>query len=172
MNFTIRRLTEDDAADYRAIRLEGLKDSPKSFGDTYEEAKGRPAHVWTRIFDGDRAYFGAFIDEKRAGIINFLPGLGKASAHRGMLLGMYVIPQARRTGCALALVQAVLDHAAATGGKQVHLGVGTHNTAAQRLYEKAGFVRYGTEPRGLVVNGENIDEHLMIRFLDGYDWQP
>ena len=46
------------------------------------------------------------------------------------------------------------------------IAVGDFNIAAQRLYEKAGFARYGTEPNGLIDDGVPVDEHLMVRFLD------
>ena len=45
-------------------------------------------------------------------------------------------------------------------------GVAVGNTPAIRLYQKAGFEIYGTEPRALFVNGRYIDEHMMVRFLD------
>ena len=39
----VRRLTVDDAAAYRTIRLEALLDTPESFGSSYEEEVGLPA---------------------------------------------------------------------------------------------------------------------------------
>ena len=36
------------------------------------------------------------------------------------------------------------------------------NAAAVALYEHLGFVRYGTEPHALRVNGRDFDEHLMV----------
>jgi RimJ/RimL family protein N-acetyltransferase len=63
------------------------------------------------------------------------------------------------------LLEAVLDHAGTTV-KQLHLGVASHNEPALRLYQKAGFVIYGTDPRFQFVNGRYVDEHLMVRFFD------
>jgi RimJ/RimL family protein N-acetyltransferase len=71
----------------------------------------------------------------------------------------------RGTGAALALMEAAVEHARGEV-LQVHLMVGAHNEPATRLYEKAGFTRYGTDPRALYVNGRYIDEHMMVRFLD------
>ena len=45
---------------------------------------------------------------------------------------------------------------------QVHLAVTASNGAAVALYEHLGFIRYGTEPRALKVNGRYLDEHLMV----------
>ena len=171
MTFTVRRLTRDDAADYRAIRLEALQDAPASFGDTYEDAKARPEPYWTALFEGERAIFGAFSGGTLVGIANFMPVADTVSAHRGLLLGMYVSASARGQECGRALVVAVLDHAEANGFLQVHLGVSTHNDAALRLYEAAGFAIYGTEPRGMMIAGAPIDRYLMVKFLDGYEWR-
>ena len=65
----------------------------------------------------------------------------------------------------LALMEAAVEHAR-TEVIQVHLMVGAHNAPAIRLYQKAGFTTYGTDPRCLYVNGRYIDEHMMVRFLD------
>ena len=74
-------------------------------------------------------------------------------------------PALRGTGCALELIETAVDQAR-DEVLQLHLGVGAHNKPAIRLYEKAGFSIYGTEPRSLNVNGRYVDEHLMVRFLD------
>ena len=112
------------------------------------------------------AFFGAVAnDSSVAGLVAFDQARGDKDKHRGWMLQMYVQPESRGTGCATALVDALLEHAK-TRVIQVHLGVGASNTPAIRLYEKAGFVRYGIDPRAFYVNGRFIDDHLMVRFLD------
>ena len=59
------------------------------------------------------------------------------------------------------MVEQVLARAR-TRVEQVHLAVTANNAAAVALYEHLGFVRYGTEPRALRVNGRDLDEHLMV----------
>jgi len=46
--------------------------------------------------------------------------------------------------------------------EQVLPAVTAGNAAAVALYEHLGFVRYGTEPHALRVNGRDFDEHLMV----------
>ncbi len=55
---------------------------------------------------------------------------------------------------------------------QIHLAVTSHNIAARKLYERHGFVRYGTEPRALLVNGQPYDEDHMVLILDDYAISP
>jgi len=165
VSFAVRRLGPGDLGGYKEIRLEALKTSPTAFGASYEGVSGRPDSYFleavTRL-----TIFGALDGERQVGLAAFRQNEGMKDAHRGDLIQMYVRPEARGTGAAMALVQTVIAHAA-TVVEQLHLSVTTDNTPAIRLYEKAGFTIYGTEPRALKVDGRYIDEHLMVRFLEG-----
>ena len=165
MTYTIRRLSADDLAGFRAIRLDALKDSPEAFGSSYEETRAQPDSYFAGFID-KLAVFGAFAGNgEQMGVVAFARRTGVKGQHAGDMISMYVRPEMRGTGCALRLIETLLDHAR---GEviQVHLGVGTYNAPAIRLYQKAGFEIYGTEPRALFVNGRYIDEHQMVRFLD------
>lgn len=164
MSFVIRRLVEADLSGYREIRLESLKAHPEAFGDTYEAAVQRDA---SHFLEGLRrmTIFGASQNERLVGLAAYSRNEGQKTMHRGNLFQMYVRPEARGTGCALELVESVAAYAASEV-KQLHLCVTASNDAAIRLYERAGFHIYGTEPRSLYVDGRYIDEHLMVRFLD------
>ena len=105
------------------------------------------------------------IDSKKEEIMAFGRDEGERESHRGWLMQVYVKPVARGSGCAAALIEAVVAHARREV-IQLHLMVGTHNIPAIRLYERAGFTTYGTDPRCLYVNGHYIDEHMMVRLLD------
>jgi RimJ/RimL family protein N-acetyltransferase len=160
----IRRLSADDLETYRDIRLDALRDSPDAFGMAYEEAETRSDDEFRDLLSR-LAVFGAFIGGRQVGLVAFARLEGLKHQHRGEMVSMYVRPEGRGQGVGLALITAVLDHAR-HHVLQLHLGVGAYNLPAIRLYEKAGFVAYGTEPRALFVDGRFIDEHLMVRFLD------
>jgi len=166
MRFKIRRLTQDDTADYRALRLEALRDLPEAFFDSFKEADARPEGYWTALFEGDFAYFGAFDATNLVGIVHTERKKGEKAAHKSWLYGMYVRADMRGSGCAQALVGAVLDHAKQDGAAQVQLGVSAKNDRARKLYEKAGFVPYGREPRGLKIGDTFVDQVFMVKFLD------
>ncbi len=166
MEFAIRRLTGQEWAEYRDLRLEGLKSAPDAFGSSYEQEVGTTEAQWREKLSGDRAFFGAHAGDQLIGSVNFLRATGVKVEHRGSLLGMYVRPEGRGTGCAAALVKRLIAHARDVGVLQVHLTVGATNLPALRLYQAAGFEIYGTEPRGLMVEQRPIDEHLMVKYLD------
>ena len=111
------------------------------------------------------AVFGAFLEGRIVGMAGFFRESSPKERHKGMLWGMYVIPDARRFRLGAALVQTVLDHAAGEV-EQVRLAVSHGNTAAIGLYERLGFIAYGHEPRALKGPDGYSDDILMVRFLD------
>ncbi|MFZ5550542.1 MAG: GNAT family N-acetyltransferase [Pseudomonadota bacterium] len=169
MNFTIRRLDAADAGAFRALRMRGLVECPLAFAASPEDEAGEPDEaVGARLADrAAGAVYGAFTDDGRlAGVV----GLGRERmrklAHKAVLWGMYVAPEARRRGVAQALVKHLLAEAAMTPGlRQVTLGVHTGNRAARALYESFGFVAWGTEPAAAWVDGAAHDETWMVRVL-------
>ncbi len=165
MDFIIRRLEPEDAPNYRDLRLEALERAPEAFGDSLEEAAERSDSFWRKALSGERAFFGAFIGDRLVATANFLQETAIKLSHRGLLLGVYVTPDARGKGLASALTDTVLDHAR-TRVEQVHLHVGTANHGARKIYEKAGLQLCGTTPRSLLVGGQYIDEHEMVCFFD------
>ena len=169
---TIRVLGADDAQAYQALRLRGLRESPTAFSSSYEEEVGRSAaDVVARVTpaaDGSKCAFGAFVDGALGGIVAFMRPLRPKLEHTSELVGMYVAPEQRRRRLGRALVDAVVEHARRQSGvEQIKLGVNATNDAARRLYQAAGFVRYGVEPNAIRVDGRYYDEELyVLRLVD------
>lgn len=168
----IRQLSSVDAADvadYRAIRLAALKDSPDAFGSTYEAEVGLSTEAFaerlaTTIVLG--AYAGTGSDARIVGMVGFKQQTIAKLAHKGFVWGFYVAPAARGRGVGVALVERIV--AAATGlVQQLTLSVVRGNDAALALYERCGFETYGVEPRALKSTTGYADEVLMVRFLHG-----
>jgi ribosomal protein S18 acetylase RimI-like enzyme len=164
VTYTVRRLTADDVAAYRAIRFEALTDHPEAYASSAESFMARSDEDLAQQL-GRMAFFGVFADGALGGIVAFGQTDGERERHRGWLYQVYVQPRLRGTGAALALLNHAIEHARQSV-LQLHLMVGVHNTPAIRLYLKAGFTTYGTDPRCLLVNGRYIDEHMMVRFFD------
>jgi RimJ/RimL family protein N-acetyltransferase len=160
----IRRLTTQDAARYREIRLEALQKNPEAFGSTFEKESAQPL-AWFEAVVDSADVFGAFDQGKLAGIAAYRAQDAKR-AHTALLWSMYVRSASRSAGVGKLLVAAVLDHA---GGRveQVQLTVVSENQVARRLYAALGFIEYGYENRALKQDGRYYDEVLMVKFLDG-----
>ena len=155
----IRQLTPADAAAYRAIRLAGLKQNPEAFGSTFQAEFARPlAWFFGRL--SESTVFGAFRDSEILGVAGFAARTTEKEAHKGLLWGMYVRPEARGTGVARRLVEAVIELARARV-EVLQLSVVVGNERAQRLYAGLGFVEYGIERNSLKYDGRYFDEVLM-----------
>lgn len=163
----IRLLTPADATLYRAIRLEALAAHPEAFTSTFEREQGKPlAWFAERLATSD--VFGAFIADELVGTAGFRREDGAKTAHKAVLWGMYVRPQARRSGTGRRLVDTIAAHAAKRV-EQLQLVVISENHAALRLYSAAGFVEYGRGTKALKQGNRYYDEILMTLFVNDND---
>jgi ribosomal protein S18 acetylase RimI-like enzyme len=159
----IRRLTPEDAALYRDIRLEGLRVNPEAFGNTFEAESMRPMTLFEeRLRDSE--ILGAFDGSAIVGIAGLLVGKGPKETHKGLLVGMYVRPDARNRSVGRRLVEAVID-IARKRVELLHLTVVSDNESARRLYARLGFLEYGIEKKALKQDGRYYDEVLMAKDL-------
>jgi RimJ/RimL family protein N-acetyltransferase len=111
--------------------------------------------------------FGAF-DQGLVGAAGLYLDRHVKSSHKAHLWGMYVVPDHRRKGIAAGLLDVVLEHARQLPCVScVQLSVSSAAPAARRLYERAGFRVWGTEPEALRHGGETaVEHHMMLRLGD------
>ena len=172
--YRLEVITAETFPAWRALRLRALRDHPDAFGQPYAQYAAVPpeaalAQFLARQVGGLSRTFGAFVGEELVGTIGIFREERPKETHRMTIVAMYVAPEARGRGIADTLMRAALERARTTDGVlQVHLAVTSHNVAARKLYERHGFVRYGTDPRALIVDGTPYDEDLMVCVLDGY----
>lgn len=164
---TIRRLGEHDAEAYAALRRAALLESPLAFGASpADDFVSTPGAVREQLGGGpDWVLLGAFSPPPPAelvGAVGVVRDRHLKGRHKVHLWGMYVVPAHRGKGVAAALLQAALGHARSLPGVTwVHLGVSEAAPAARRLYERAGFEVWGTEPEALRHGGRVVGEHHM-----------
>lgn len=164
MSFSIRQLQPDDWKIWKKIRLEALQNHPEAFGASYNE-------YLNRIEDDYRAnlretfVLGAFAAGALVGTARFNADRAEKQKHRGYMTAVYLKKEHRGRGIAGTLIEGIAEHAR---GRviQLHCGVAVENTAAVKLYERHGFMIYGTEPRTIMVDGKYYDEYFMVRVLD------
>lgn len=149
---TPQRLTPEHAEAYRALMLEGYAQHPDAFTASVAERGPLPLGWWLqRVEAGPGAnerVFGVWSPEGAlAGVAGLSFETRPKTRHKASLFGMYVPARHRGRGWGRALVQAVLDDARARPGTLlVQLTVTEGNEAAERLYARCGFVRFGIEP--------------------------
>ena len=160
---TIRRLIGDDAAVFRDIRLEGLKRHPEAFAASFEAEMAKDL-AWFADRLTRNAVFGAFHEGSLQGIAGFHAQRQEKMKHKGVLWGLYLREAARGSGLAQTLVEAVEAHARQEV-EVLSVTVVTSNKTARRLYDRLGYICYGTEPGALRVDGRDYDEALLEKHL-------
>lgn len=156
---TIRRLRSDDAAAFKSLRLEALKTNPELLRSTFE-AEDKLEVTWFAGRLEDATILGAFRNGELVGTAGFFIQQGQPNAHKGRLFTMYVRPSSRNLGVGRLLLSAVLD-VAREKVELIQLSVVRENGPAGRLYESAGFLEFGVEPKASKYGDKYYDETLM-----------
>ena len=167
----IRRLGPEDAAAYTALRREALGDAPLAFSSSPEEDAIRDLEiVRARLAASADAFVFAALDATDAlvGMIGVRREPQRKGRHKAIIWGMYVTSAARGSGVADELLTAAVDAARSMAGVTwVQLSVSSTAHAARRLYERAGFLAWGTEPDALRDAGQSADEtHMALRISE------
>jgi len=157
---TIRRLRSDDAASFRAIRLEALRANPELLRSTFELEDNLDV-AWFAGRLEDAHVMGAFRDGELVGTAGFSIQQGEPNAHKGRLFGMYVRSSSRNLGLGRLLLNAVLD-VARESVELIQLSVVSENRPALRLYESVGFLEFGKETKASKYGDKYYDETLMV----------
>ena len=101
----IRKLTINDVTEYKAIRLELLKNEPSSFGSSFEEEDSFDFSMWTnRLTKKNISAFGAFNNNELVGIVLGVMNPRKKIKHIATLNSMYVKPEYRSQGIGEKLI--------------------------------------------------------------------
>jgi RimJ/RimL family protein N-acetyltransferase len=158
-----RRLAADDVELFRDIRLEALRCNPEAFGSTFAAESVNPSS-WFADRLSSSFVLGALRDRELLGIAVLIIQRGDKMAHKGVLVGMYVRPQAGGAGVGRQLVEAIID-LARRHVELIQLSVVKENERARRLYAGLGFVEYGVEIHALKQGGRYYDEILMAKDL-------
>jgi ribosomal protein S18 acetylase RimI-like enzyme len=167
----LRGLRPQDLAAYKALRDAVLAAEPSAFTSDARSERRKPPESYLPRLGLDLPYGGTFtLGAWRGG--ELLGALScerepRAKAHHtAHVAGMMVRADARGLGLGRALLDECIARSRAAGGIELlTLSVTAGNTPALRLYERAGFVRYGALPRAIRVDGRYYAKELMALSL-------
>jgi ribosomal protein S18 acetylase RimI-like enzyme len=118
-----------------------LFDAYRRFYGQVDDRRAR-SFLEERIAHDESVVFVARLQGAAIGFCQLYPCFASVSLTRMFVLyDLFVAPQARRCGAAAALLRAAVDYAASQGAAQLMLQTAVTNLPAQRLYERAGWVR-------------------------------
>ncbi len=155
----LRRAILEDWEASKDIRLRALTEAPNAFCSTFEGELAFDDQAW-RDRVGRGCTFLAWHDNAAVGTAT-----GKVDPHEEggrELVALWVDPEARRAGIAMALIDAMAEWACADGAGSISLWVAEDNAGARRLYEKCGFVFTGERE----VMRPGVDQVRMRKPLD------
>jgi ribosomal protein S18 acetylase RimI-like enzyme len=162
----IRRLTLDDAAAYRTLRLRSFREHPEAFTTSYEELEQQPlADSEKRMSAANIKFWGAFEDGRLVGYVGLDRETRAKCRHKATLVSMYVAPEFAGRGIGRALVDALLAQAREDGLELIVLTVTDGNDKAAQLYERCGFRSFGVEPHAIKVDGRAFGKNHMYLLL-------
>jgi RimJ/RimL family protein N-acetyltransferase len=168
--YLVRALVEADLRAYKALRDAMLQLHPDAFTSDAATETRKPAHAYLSRLGIDRPegghfLLGAFAGDELVGAIGCDRDPRLKVRHQAQVVGMMVRPSWRGRGVAAALLETCIARARAAGVETLTLSVTAGNVPAERLYERAGFQRYGLLPDAVRHNGMSHDKALMVLSL-------
>jgi RimJ/RimL family protein N-acetyltransferase len=166
---SVRELQAHDLDAYKALRDHALAHHEEAFtSDAATEAQRSAQSYASRLgSDGSGGFtLGAFRGDALVGAITLDRDPRTKVRHVGHVIGTMVRAEEIGRGVGRALIDALIERASADDELQsLTLTVTAGNAAAQRLYARAGFVLFGTQPRAIRVGGRFLDKQHMVMNL-------
>lgn len=164
----IQFLTGTDVADFRSLRMEGLRLYPEQFVENADEEEYFPLeHIRHKLEKTKQRFVaGAWDhDDRLIGIIGFYRESSAKLQHKGMLWGMYVTPSMQGRGVGSALLYASILHIRKLEGiDSLQVSITSANKAVKRLFERFDFVVFAKELQAMKWEGHIDDiEHMELR---------
>lgn len=166
---TIRKLTQDDAAAFRALRIDMCDRHPEAFGQTPEEVREMTDEKFLDWYAPNESFpekfvAGMFDGTTLIGTVGFRREDSFKEHHCGFIWTVYLRSEFRGKGLSKQLMQWVIERCREMEGlEMLVLTVAATQTNARALYRTLGFVQIGTMPQGYrLPDGRYIDNEEMI----------
>ena len=112
MDFTIRKLTENNWYELSQIRLKALLSDPQVFGSSYEKEKDTREAEWRELLRSKEvAVFLIFADENPIGMTCISISRDDPTKKTALLWGSWLAPEFRRRGLSELMYRARIDWA-------------------------------------------------------------
>ncbi len=157
--YNIQVLNENQWEIFKQIRLEGLKNNPKSFSHSYENKVHQDQTAWQNKFSQFRTNIIIFDENKKpiAMAVIFFNADNKLK-HIASIGAVYINSKHRGQGLGTKLIEYTINKIKQNKEiKKIKLTVIQNQTAAENLYKKFGFQKIGTNKKEIKINQEDLD---------------
>jgi GNAT superfamily N-acetyltransferase len=161
----IVRLGPDDTPRFLALRQAMFAAEAMSFRGAGADDLAIGEAAWRERLARDHVF--AVVQDGEWIAIGGLTRLAGAKLdHKGLVWGMYALPEARGTGAAARILDQLEAAARELGLRQLQLTLMADNARARRVYERHGYLLYAIEPDSVrCEDGSYADEALMWKRL-------
>ncbi len=161
-----RLLDINDKNNFKKIRLELLKNEPKSFGSSFDEESRFEDIMWDNRLNKKHVFnVGTFSNNEIIGLAVFVMSPRKKMKHHATLNSMYIKKEYRNKGIAINMINFGIELLKKNNVEILDLSVSKGNDKAIKLYEKLGFIKYGDQPKVIKIDKEYINLLLYSREL-------
>ncbi|MBU0757319.1 MAG: GNAT family N-acetyltransferase [Nanoarchaeota archaeon] len=160
---SIKRVPASKWKQYKALRLEALKNDPHSFGNAIEDEIDYPEKEWRRQI---RDVLFAVNKDKLVGMIVFKIQTKVKVQHVANIYAMYVKKEYRRKGIASQLINAAIEKIKENPNvEKVKLAADALQKPAIALYKKHGFKETALMKKELKYKGKYFDDVYMEKWI-------
>jgi GNAT superfamily N-acetyltransferase len=127
--------------------VEGLLPLVRGYREFYQQthdAQRERDFMQANLREGRSVVFLAIVDDVAVGFVQIFPSHSTVWLAPSLILeDLFVLPAARGSGVASALLDAACDYARSIGAAGMFLETAMDNLTAQRVYERNGWTREG-----------------------------
>ncbi|PJJ08457.1 acetyltransferase (GNAT) family protein [Flavobacterium sp. 1] len=160
-NLKIIEIKSDQIEQYKNFLNSGLINDEENFRITPNDDLNAPFPTKDK---SDSFTLSAYVDNELAGVVSF----GRYGSdreklrHKGILFRMYVSEKFRGKGIAKMLIEELVERVKGISDiEQINLTVISNNENAKKLYEKQGFVTFGSEKNAIKWKNKYFNEDQM-----------
>src|SRR4051794_4156033 len=161
-NLEIIEIKSHQIEQYKTFLAYGLINDEENFRITPNDDLNAPFPTKDKV---DNFTLGAYVDNILVGIVSFArDGADREKLrHKGVLFRMYVSKDFRGQGIATKLIEVLVERVRTVSDiEQINLTVISNNESAKKLYEKFGFVLFGSEQNAIKWKNKYFTEDQMM----------
>jgi len=161
----IVEIRSDQVEQYKKFLTFGLINDEENFRITPNDDLNAPFPTEDRL---DSFSLGAYSNNELVGVVSFArDGRDREKLrHKGILFRMYVSKDFRGQGIAKKLIEKLIERVKQISDiEQINLTVIANNDKAKKLYEKFGFVTFGSESKAIKWKERYFTEDQMVLIL-------
>jgi ribosomal protein S18 acetylase RimI-like enzyme len=165
----IIEIKSDQLKQYKRFLTIGLVNDEENFRITPNDDLNAPFPTRDML---DSFTLGAYSENQLAGIVSFTRDGGDREKlrHKGVLFRMYVSKDFRGQGIAKKLIEKLVERVKQIADiEQINLTVIANNDNAKKLYEKFGFITFGSESNAIKWKEKYFTEDQMALKLKSND---